>query len=70
MKQIIISILLLFPLLLNSCYDKEENNLNTSTTINCAALEDGLIFGDEEVVEIEINKLCQNYHQFQPRMII
>lgn len=61
MRKIIISVLLLFALLLNSCCDKEENNLNTSTTINCAALEDGLIFGNEEAVEMEINELCQNY---------
>jgi len=61
MKQIIYFIILLFALLQHSCCDKEENNPYPSTTINCAALEDDLIFGNEEAVEMEINELCQNY---------
>ena len=59
MKKLFFPVLLLVALLQYSCCDKEDNN--SLTTIDCIALEEGLIFGEQDVVEAEINALCQNY---------
>jgi hypothetical protein len=61
MKKLFIPVLLFVALFHHSCCDKEDNNPSNSTTIDCAVLEEGLIFGDEDAVEAEINSLCQNY---------
>jgi hypothetical protein len=61
MKNLFIPVLLLVALLHHSCCDKEDNNPADPSTIDCGLLEEGLIFGDEDAVETEINSLCQNY---------
>lgn len=61
MKSLFLSVLLLVALLHHSCCDKEDNNPGNPFTIGCGILEEGLIFGDVDAVEAEINSLCQNY---------
>lgn len=61
MKYLFFPVLLLVALFNHSCCDKDDNNLSNPETIDCAVLEEGLIFSDEDAVEAEINALCQNY---------
>jgi len=61
MKNLFILVLLFFALLHHSCCDKEDNNPAAPSNIDCGLLEEGLIYGDEDAVEAEINSLCQNY---------
>lgn len=61
MKKFLIPLFLLVALLQHSCCDKEDNNLDNLSTIDCGLLEEGLIFGNEDAVEMEINGLSQNY---------
>jgi len=61
MKLITISVLLSIALFHNSCRHKEESKLDPPTTISCGTLENGLIFGNEETIETEINELSKNY---------
>jgi hypothetical protein len=60
MNSLTFSIIIVLAFLHNSCSNKEENVPNVHT-IDCTALEDGLLFGNEEAVALEINQLSQNY---------
>jgi hypothetical protein len=61
MKKLVMPIILLISLLHHACCDKESNNLDTIQTIDCDLLNEGLIFGDEDLTEKEINELCEKY---------
>ena len=61
MKKLLVPVFLLVILLYHSCCNKDDKNLDTLQTIGCDLLEEGLIFSDEDLIETEINELCENY---------
>ena len=59
MKHLLIPVLFLMVMLNYACSDKDDDKLRKS--IDCELLKEGLIFSHADTVEMEINKLSQNY---------
>ncbi len=61
MKKLLIPIILLFSLLHHSSCDQESISIDKPQSQECDQLEEALIFGDEALLKMSVNELCQKY---------